>query len=98
MNYPTVQAGALKESSRNGEAITVSMGRGRFHPVLQATSAWNKARKAELRRQLTNLPYEEKLRRIVKLQKRAYVLANSAGRKKARPWGSEKLGGHVAET
>jgi hypothetical protein len=56
------------------------------------------ARKAELRRQLTNLPYEEKLRRIVKLQKRAYVLANSAGRKIARPWGSGKLDEHISET
>lgn len=44
--------------------------------------------KAEHRRELAQLPFEEKLKRLVKLQARAYVIGSQAGRKPYSPWGT----------
>ncbi|MBA3856000.1 MAG: hypothetical protein C0507_03730 [Cyanobacteria bacterium PR.3.49] len=47
-------------------------------------------KKAEHRRFLANLPIEEKLRRLVKLQGIAYAIGKSAGRTVRAPWGKQK--------
>ncbi|MBA3993623.1 MAG: hypothetical protein C0469_08855 [Cyanobacteria bacterium DS2.3.42] len=47
-------------------------------------------KKAERRRELANLPIEEKLKRLVKLQKVAYSVGMQAGRHPRKPWGTQK--------
>lgn len=46
-------------------------------------------KKAERRKELAKLPFEEKLKRLVKLQKVAYSVSSQVGRKKRRPWGEQ---------
>jgi hypothetical protein len=43
-------------------------------------------RKAAQRRELARLPIEEKLRRLVRPQKRAYAIGLAAGRQPKKPW------------
>lgn len=50
-------------------------------------SAEQLRKKAERRRELAKLPIEEKLQRLVKLQKVAYSVGVQTGRRTRRPWG-----------
>jgi hypothetical protein len=43
-------------------------------------------KKAARRRVLASLPMEEKLRMLVKMQQRAYVIGCAAGREPRKPW------------
>lgn len=43
--------------------------------------------KAERRRQLAELPFDEKIEIVVKLQQIAYELTTASGRPARKPWG-----------
>ena len=47
--------------------------------------------KAEHRRCLAGLSFEEKLKRLVKLQAIAYTIGRQVGRKPRKPWGVKRL-------
>lgn len=47
-------------------------------------------KKAERRRALAKLSIEEKLKRLVQLQRVAYTIGLQSGRKPRKPWGTTK--------
>lgn len=50
-------------------------------------------KKKERRRQLAQLPIEEKLKKLVKLQSMAYAVGRDRGRNARKPWGFTKQAG-----
>lgn len=55
-------------------------------------------KKKERRRQLAQLPIEEKLKKLVKLQSMAYAVGRDRGRNARKPWGfTKQLGKQEAD-